>query len=232
VPLFFAANGLYIRDVGVNKQDAGDQSRIRRFAETFAVTPQPVDDLYTGVGEVESTYRLSNFFATRGIPVRVANARTIGTSELAGRNVVAVSSLRFQTLLSELHLPYEFVFLPTSPESIVNRKPLAGEQAVYTSSTGAGVSTSYAVVSVWPGAAAGTRIMHIGGVHTWSTEAAVEFVLQPEQLRKMAAEFARDRQTGARGAVGPYFQILLRVEGRGNLPLRLDYVTHHYLGAG
>jgi hypothetical protein len=232
VPLFFSGNGLYIRDVGVNTQDEGDQSRIRKFAETFQISPQPVDDLYTGVGEVESTYRLSNFFATRGIPVRVVNARMLGTSELAGRNVVAVSSLRFQTLLSELRLPHEFVFRPTTPESIENRKPLPGEQPVYTSSTGAGVSTSYAVVSVWPGATSGTRIMHIGGVHTWSTQAAVEFMLQPEQLRKMAAEFDRDRRTGARGPVSPYFQILLRVEGRGNQPHRLDYVTHHYLPAG
>lgn len=229
VPLFFSGEGLYLRDVRVNEQSDPDQSRVRKFGETFNLTLVPMDDLYTGVGEVESTYRLSNFFATRGVPVHVANARLLGASELAGKNLVAVSSMRFQTLLSGLLLPHDFIFKPTSPETIENPAPLPGEQTVYTSQTGAGLTTSYAVVSVWPGSTPTTRIMHIGGVHTWSTQAAVQFMLEPAQLRKMAAEFDRDRRTGRRGPVSPYFQILLRVEGRGNQPHSLTYVTHHYL---
>ena len=74
--------------------------------------------------------------------------------------------------------------------------------------------------------------MHVGGVHTWATQAAVEFLLQPERLRQIAGEFETDRMSGARGAVTPYFQILLRVEGRGNQSHRVEYVTHHYLPAG
>lgn len=229
VPLFFAGGGLYMRDVMVNAPGEGNQSRVHKFGETFNIALQPMDDLYTGVGEAESTYRLSNFFATRGIAVRVANARAIGTSDLSGHNLVAVSSLRFQTLLRDLKLPQEFEFHPTAPETIANLHPRKGEQADYVFQNGAGISTSYALVSLWPGAGRNEKIMHVGGVHTWSTQAAVEFLLQPEQLRKMAREFERDRTTGDRGPVTPYFQILLRVEGRGNQSHRVEYVTHHYL---
>jgi len=54
-------------------------------------------------------------------------------------------------------------------------------------------------------------------------------MLEPQQLRNMARQFDNDRKTGARGPVSPYFQILLRVEGRGNQSHRVEYVTHHYL---
>jgi len=232
VPLFFSGGGLYIRDVTVNSDGASDQDQIRRFGEFFGVTPHPMDDLYTGVGEVEATYRMTNFFATRGIPVSVVNARTLGKSDLAGRNLVTVSSLRFQTLLHDLHLRESFVFQPSTPEVIRNLNPLAGEESAYVFRQGAGISTSYALVSLWPGAKSTTRIMHVGGVHTWATQAAVEFLLQPERLRQIAAEFDKDRRTGARGQVSPSFQILLRVEGRGNQSHRVEYVTHHYLPTG
>jgi len=231
VPLFFSGGGLYIRDVTVNSDGASDQDQIRRFGEFFGVTPHPMDDLYTGVGEVEATYRMTNFFATRGIPVSVVNARTLGKSDLAGRNLVTVSSLRFQTLLHDLHLRESFVFQPSTPEVIRNLNPLAGEESAYVFRQGAGISTSYALVSLWPGAKPTTRIMHVGGVHTWATQAAVEFLLQPDRLRQIAAEFDKDRRTGARGQASPYFQILLRVEGRGNPSHRVEYVTHHYLPA-
>jgi len=68
-------------------------------------------------------------------------------------------------------------------------------------------------------------------IEAWATQAAVEFLLQPERLRQIAAEFDKDRRTGARGQVSPSFQILLRVEGRGNQSHRVEYVTHHYLPA-
>jgi hypothetical protein len=232
VPLFFSAEGLYLRDVDVNSPGEGDQTHVKKFSEMVHKTLQPMDDLYTGVGELEATYRLSNFLAARGMPVSVRNARTLGASDLWGHNVVAVSSLRFQTLLRDQHLPEVFAFQPTKPEAIANLRDLPGEEKTYVFREGAGVATSYALVSLWPGTTPGSRIMHIGGVHTWATQAAVEFLLQPDQLRLIAGKFESDNRTGAHGAVSPYFQILLRVEGRGNQSHRVEYVTHHYLPAG
>lgn len=183
---------------------------------------------YTGVGEVEGTHLMSNFFASQAVPVQVTNAQTLGPIDLGERNLVVVSSLRFQTLLRDMRLPAAFEFLPRVPETIRNLKPQAGESAEYVFRSAAGVSTSYALVSVWQGVAPSRRIVHIGGVHTWATQAATEFLLQPDDLKKIALEFEKDRRTGTRGPTSPFFQILLRVEGRGNQPHRVEYVTHHY----
>lgn len=224
VPLFYHAGGLYFRHVEVNVPDGAGQGHIREFGRKFNISPQPTDDTYTGVGEVEGTHLLSNFFAINGVPVKVTNARTLGLSDVASRNLVVVSSLRFQTLLRELKLPQRFEFQPIRPETIENLNPAPGEDRQYTYRGGAGVSTSYAVVSVWPGLSPERRIVHIGGVHTWSTQAATEFMLDPAQLRKLTTAFARPGEE-----TSPYFQILLRVEGRGNRSQKVEYVTHHYL---
>ena len=231
VPLFFNGGGIYVRDVQVNSPDQQRQGRIDEFARKMDLTPIPTDDTYTGVGEVVGTNLLASFFATNGVPVKVTNARTIAESDLAGQNLVVVSSLRFQTLLTALHLPQEFEFDGKGTETIHNRRPAGGEQSDYVFANGAGISTSYALVSLWPSVTPGRRILFIGGVHTWATQAATEFVLQPNELRKMAREFEGDRTSGRRGSTSPYFQILLRVEGRENHSQRVDYVTHHYLPA-
>jgi hypothetical protein len=191
-------------------------------------TPLPTDDTYTGVGETESTCLMANFLASSGIPVKVTNARTIGLSELAGQNLVVLSSLRFQTLLRGLGLPTAFEVLPTTV--IRNRRILAGEQDEYAPSSGTGVDTAYALASLWPGVTAGRRILHIGGAHTWTTQAAAEFLLQGDRLRELGQEFEKDRN-GARGQVSPYFQIVLRVEARNNRSQKVEYVTHRYLPA-
>jgi hypothetical protein len=231
VPLFYNGEGIYVRDVQVNAPGLEREGRIDEFARKMNVTPRPTDDTYTGVGELVGTNLLASFFAASGTPVKVTNARTIADSDLAGQNLVVVSSLRFQTLLRDLHLPSDFEFLAKIPETIRNLRPPVGERSEYVFEAGAGISTSYALISLWPSVTAGRRILFVGGVHTWATQAATEFVLQPDQLRRMASEFQADRSTGRRGPVSPFFQVLLRVEGRENHSQRVEYVTHHYLPA-
>jgi hypothetical protein len=231
VPLFYDGGGIYVRDVQVNAPGHEREGRIDEFARKLNLTPRPTDDTYTGVGEVVGTNLLASFFAASGTPVKVTNARTIAESDLAGQNLVVVSSLRFQTLLRDLHLPSDFEFVPKTPETIRNLRVPPGEKSEYVFEAGAGISTSYALISLWPSVTPGRRILFVGGVHTWATQAATEFVLQPDHLRRMAREFDMDRSTARRGPASPFFQILLRVEGRENHSQRVEYVTHHYLPA-
>ena len=153
------------------------------------------------------TNLLSSFFAASGTPVNVTNARTIAESDLAGQNLVVVSSLRFQTLLHDLHLPSDFEFEPMPVETIRNLRPRAGERSESVFEAGAGISTSYALISLWLSVTPGRRILFVGGVHTWATQAATEFVLQPDQLLGMAREFEIDRSTNRRGPDSPFFQV-------------------------
>lgn len=224
VPLFWGGSNLYFRDVRVNQTAGSGASEIMAAGKQLGVTLAPVEDLYTGVGEAVGNHLIADFLSRRGITVRAANARTIGASMLKGRNLIVVSSMRFQTLLSQLNLPSDFVFAnqATTENDIRNLRVMPNERARYISQdTGGGVDTSYAVVSVWPGLEMSRRIVHIGGVHTWATQAATEYVLSPEKTRALAARFGDQ--------AAPFFQVLLRVEGRARHALNVEYVTHHVL---
>jgi hypothetical protein len=125
VPLFYTGGRLFVPDVQVNAPGREQEGRIDEFARKMNVTPRPTDDTYTGVGELVGTNLLASFFAASGTPVKVTYARTIAESDLAGQNLVVVSSLRFQTLLRDLHLPSDFEFKPMSVETIGNLRPVA-----------------------------------------------------------------------------------------------------------
>ncbi len=231
VPLFFSNGGLYVRDIRVNALGKESDEIVRELARKSLIIRSSVDDLYTGVGELESVYLVSHFFRASGVATKLASVRTVGRGELPGQNLVVLSSLRFQTILQDLNLPTDFEWPLTKPSYVRNLRPFKGEKAQYAVYDGAGVNTGYAIVSLWPGVDRGRRILHIGGISTWATGAATEFLLDRRQLRMLAREFEKDRLTGSRGVVSPYFQILLRTEERpGQLP-KVAYVTHHYLSA-
>ncbi|MCE5311230.1 MAG: hypothetical protein LLG20_26630 [Acidobacteriales bacterium] len=229
VPLFFSNGGLYVRDIRVNALGKESDEIVRELARKSLIIRNSVDDLYTGVGELESVYLVSHFLRANGVATKLASVRTVGMGELTGQNLVVLSSLRFQTILQDLNLPTDFEWPLTKPTYVRNLRPFKGEKAQYAVYDGAGINTGYAIVSLWPGFDSGRRILHIGGISTWATGAATEFLLDQRQLRMLAREFERDRLTGSRGVVSPYFQILLQTEERQGQPPKVAYVTHHYL---
>ncbi|MCU0247077.1 MAG: hypothetical protein MUC42_10910 [Bryobacter sp.] len=230
VPLFYSGGGgVFFRDVQINRPGEEQKGSLQTIAGALNRAFVPQEDVYTGIGEAQSMHRLASFFHEGGAAADVVTSRAIGPSDLKDHNLVVVSSLRFQTLLAQFQLPGDFVFDPAGSGAILNTKPAAGERARYDGFAGRGVETAHAVVSLWPGLSPGRRILHIGGVHTWCTQGAAQFVLDPKQLRLMNQRFEDDRRNGRRGPASPFFQILLRVEGKENRLHAVEYVTHHYL---
>jgi hypothetical protein len=84
------------------------------------------------------------------------------------------------------------------------------------------------VVTVRPGKAPGRRLLIVTGRSTWATQGAAEYVATPAQLAQLGRELARC--PAAAGGVHPdFFQIVLRIEIRGDVPVSGAYVTHHDL---
>ncbi|MEN6603355.1 MAG: hypothetical protein ABFD86_13160, partial [Bryobacteraceae bacterium] len=54
VPLFFSNGGLYVRDIRVNALGKESDEIVRELARKSLIIRNSVDDLYTGVGELES----------------------------------------------------------------------------------------------------------------------------------------------------------------------------------
>lgn len=233
VPLFFSGGqGLYIRDVTVNRL-SDDPARVNQVGSILKREFRPQEDIYTGVGDAIGTYYIARWLENHGVPVSVASSNNIGASDIEGKNLVVVSSVRFQTLLHQMNLPDRIPFIPSAASGGFRLPdPLPGEQTDYLPrGSDAGVGTSYAVVSVWPGLPNHRRMMYISGIETWSTQGAAEFVIDPAKILDLHRRMEADPAQGPRGRKGPYFQVLIRVEGKNYRVHSATYVTHRYLEA-
>jgi hypothetical protein len=231
VPLFFAGgSGLYVRDTQVNNL-SDSQERIAQMGNSLGRGFLPQEDVYTGIGDAIGTHYVARWLEQRGVQTSVENSNYLGPSNVAGKNLVVVASARFRTLLQQMDLPREITFNPTgSAGGFQLKRPQEGEESLYAPrSSDTGVSISYAVVSLWPGAQQGRRILYLSGIETWSTQGAAHYVLDPEQMRHLHQRLQADPEDGPLGLKSPYFQVLLRVEGKKNIVRTASYLTHRYL---
>jgi hypothetical protein len=231
VPLFFSGGGgLYVRDTQVNKRTDSPE-RVDRIGGALGRGFQAQEDVYTGIGDAIGSHLVARWLEQHGVPATVANSNYIGPSDYAGKNLVVVSSARFQTMLQPMGLPDRMPFEPVGFGGGYRLlDPLPGEQAEYRpGGTEAGVNLSYAVVSLWPGTSPGRRILYLSGVETWSTQGAAMFAIDPEQLTALQERLDEDPPDGPRGRKSPFFQVLLQVEGKNNQVRSVTYITHRYL---
>lgn len=233
VPLFFTGGeGLFIRDTHVN-QLTDDQSRVDRVSQVLGQRLRAQGDVYTGIGDAIGAHLVARWLEQRRVTTSMVNSNYIGPSDFAGRNVVIVASARFQTLLQSMQLPRHIHFVPGSISGGFEiDNPLPGEPSKYNPrGSDTGVSTSYAVVSLWPGVTPQRRILYLSGIETWSTQGAAQYVLDPNEMRTLQRRLSQDPPNGPLGAKSPFFQVLLRVEGKNNVVRSAHYVTHRYLPA-
>lgn len=234
VPLFFAGGGgFFVRDTTVNVV-GDDFGRIQHLADLLGHPFRPQEDVYTGIGDAIGTHHVATWLQGHGVRTTVANSNYLGLSDVDDKNLVVVSSARFQTLLQQLHRPDLFPFDPGengAGSGFFVHNPLPGELPVYRPSGAMGVNTSYAVLSLWPGRHDRTRMIYLSGIETWSTQGAANFAINPERLADLQRRLDADPPMGPRGKKSPYFQVLIRVEGKNNRLRSSTYLTHRYLPA-
>lgn len=231
VPLFFTGGGgLYIRDTHVNKL-SDDQSRVEHVGEILGRRFRPEPDVYTGIGDAIGAHRIARWLEQQGVRVQMDNSNYLGLSDVEDKNLVVVASARFQTLLQTLDRPRAIWFDPDDePGGMRLGNPLPGELAVYRPRTSdMGVSTSYALVTLWAGLTPPRRILYLSGIETWATQGSTRYVLDAERMRELQRILDSDPEEGPRGRKSPFFQVLLRVEAKDNAVRSVQYLTHRYL---
>ena len=72
-------------------------------------------------------------------------------------------------------------------------------------------------------------MLYLSGIETWSTQGAAQYVLERANLADLQKRIDADLLDGPRGRKSPFFQVLLRVEGKNNRVRATSYITHRYL---
>lgn len=198
----------------------------------------PVIDHYTGIGEVMGVYMLGDFFAKMHHPFRVKRSLLLTWDDVKVDNLVVLGSPAENLFLLDLPQPQDFAFRWVKDSNdqyvnaIVNTNPKPGEQEIYVArhygNSPSQVYEDYAVVSLLQGLSEKNCIMILAGINTFGTQAAAEYVTQPEYIKDLISHL-NIAPAGELPSLPTHFQILLKVKVNGGVPVHISYVTHHVL---
>jgi hypothetical protein len=180
-----------------------------RELKRFVFVPSLTD--FTAVGETLSVVRLCEMFFRSGDPCRVQPSRLVNFEEIRNGNAILLGGS--QSWSGRVFLDAEGFHLQSGV--ILNKQPQPGEQAIYKPEFDPvtnQLTRDYALVLLLPNESKEDRVLLIYGIYTQGSQAAVEYLSDPEQmakLRKALLALSPDHKT-----VPPYFQALLttRVE--------------------
>ena len=190
---------------------------------------------YTGVGEAMAVHVLGEVFWRLGRRIDVKRGGLLGWDDAKNANLIFVGGPVENLPVSELRELREdgaFFFRSLEPSVgsygavVVNRQPRSGEPAVFDASRPDPGRRDYALIRLLPGFAPDRRILLVGGVTTQGTQAAVEFLCQPNKLQMLV----READVLSDGNILP-FECVLEVDLKSGVPIE-SHVVATRSGAG
>ena len=180
---------------------------------------------YTGIGEAVSIHKLDTLFSQLNSPLRVRPGSQLSVEDLKDSNLIfigaPVENLMVKKVVTLKH--FEFQELTTGPRTgqvvIQNREPLPGEPPVYMASSvpDAALVDDYALIARMPIDATHEAIV-AAGTTTIGTEAAVDYLCQPDTLKQL------QQKLRASGHDGTY-ELILHIKVVEDVPMKVEIVT-------
>lgn len=199
----------------------GSSTQGLRYAAPGTVKPESGDyvDTYTGIGELTSVYTLTRLFDAHHSTFTLKRSLLVTWDEAQLRNLVFIGSRAENPSLRVLQPTTDFTMI-AGPDSagVVNIHPLPGEPAVY-SRPERPLTTDYAILALQPGIRSDRRMLVFSGLTTFGTQAAVEYVCQPD-----TAALLLKKITGSKGEIRP-FEAVLQTSIGGGVPMQTRLVT-------
>jgi hypothetical protein len=197
-------------------------------------------DHYTGVGEVMGVASLSRYFSRAEHSFRVKRGQLLAWDDVKTENIVVLGSPHENHFLRDLpqELRYVFRFNPADNSLyVVNLQPKPGQGELFhpkfdrpanSASRIISVIEDYAVISLLRGLGENNRLMILAGTTTFATQAAAEYVTDAENVRELAKTLGGSLM-GLPSSFPTSFQVLLKVQVNGGVPVHTAYVGHHIL---
>jgi hypothetical protein len=225
-PMFVKLDRYMYRETRLNRPDeiAADKE-VKKLATTLGTSDTRPIFKFTGVGEAEGLFMLTRLLTEQRVPLAVHRSSNLSWEDLKDKNVILLGSQKYNPQIPQL---------PQQPKyeadrgRVTNLAPQAGEPVeyrnVFNGEFGEPVE-AYAVISAYPGLSPHTRLLVLSCSSNEGTGAAAEYVTRPDLVREL-----RQMMNLKPDAAWPAaFQAVVKVKLNENVPVRLDYVTHHIL---
>jgi hypothetical protein len=200
----------------------GSAAQGLRYASPDATKKPEIDDYvdtYTGIGELASVYTLTRLFDAHHANFLLKRSMLVTWDEAQLRNLIFIGARVENPSLRVLQPTTDFTMV-AAPDfaGVVNVHPQPGEPAVY-SRPERPLTTDYAILALQPGVQPGRRMLVFSGLTTFGTQAAVDFVCQPDNVALLLKKV-----TGPKGEIRPFEAVLQTTIG-GGVPLQTRLVT-------
>jgi hypothetical protein len=220
--------GVYFRDRSLNrwKDVVGSPAVAALQGSLKAANIQP-SRYYTAYGEVDVAFLLGKLLGLRERNFSVLKTSQLSWQQLADNNVlfVGVQNIFFDEQFHGMPLDPQLVPVETG---IRNVHPQAGEPAEFTdrySTAPAEEGTAYALVTHLPGPLRSNDVESFTSSRSAGYVAAVQWFTDP----KLASLLVSKLKAGSGGQMPRYYQVLLRVKFRDDVPTETTYVLSREL---
>jgi hypothetical protein len=184
-------------------------------------SPDHILDHYTGVGEVLAVSDLDHLFGQLRHRIHIKRGSLFTPDDAKNNDLIFVGSPAENLALTEIPSTQEFVFqrVPSGPRkgdlAIFNVRPKAGEPSAFLPTPRTPpLEEDYSIIALIHGLNPARSTLILAGTSTIRTQAAAEFVCQPNSLR----ELLRQLNVSNSSDLKP-FEAVLRVQVRRDVPI-------------
>lgn len=223
----FTGYGAY-REINLNSwEDIEKSPNVAKIRQLLGNPEMRPSYYYAPIGEVGAAFYLGRFLGPRVPSISLSGARDLSWQQLANHNVLYVGASIF-FIQRFTGLPVEVDFNHSST-GVTNASPGEGELAFYPEQGQGDVSTNgerYALVTHLPGPSGTGEITGFTSMRTTSRQGAVQWFMDPGNAKLLV-----DRMKKPDGSLPQYYQVLLKIKFKDNVPIETSYVLHHELTA-
>ena len=184
-------------------------------------------DHYTGVGEVLAIHALDNVFVKLHQPIRVKRGSLFSLDDAKNNDLIFIGSPSENLTLLEIPSTKEFVFrqIVSGPRAgnveIVNVHPGADEPKSFLATpSDEALADDYSVVALVKGLNPSRSELILAGTTTIGTQAAVEYVCQPDYLQQLLLRLSVSNS----GELKP-FEAVIHVKVTRGVPVASELVA-------
>lgn len=173
---------------------------------------------YTGLGEATAAFGLARLLQATGRSAQLTGARFLNWEDARQEQLIILGapheSAFVQSTLSAANFTIGY-------DSIHNAHPLPGEQANYSKSRHGDEVEDFGLIWMTK-SPSGTRVLVLAGLSSAGTAGVGEFFSDPERMWPVYKQL---RAASKRGTFPESWQVLLRIEARQDVPIKVSPVA-------
>jgi hypothetical protein len=225
--LFFRVGGLNVRDWKVDTLGAVESSSALMRIKQFFNAPQLYENRdYVDFGSANAVFQLSKLLATRKQNIFAKRSTDVTWDDLKANNVIIMGKPEADPTVSRWLAKGKFIEVGGR---IRNLHPTAGEQSewvdnVDTSDSSQSWTEKYALITMLAGPGQGNWVMSMAGSGSEHPWAMADYLTIPEHAKELVRHLRLPS-----GKLPASYQVVIRVDFKSQIPVKVSYVAHRSL---